>query len=67
MRGLSTGVPPTAFDREARIDYVLSLRVGEGNAFLIYTRPGESKVFANALADEDGTWKVVSVGPTVIY
>jgi len=67
MRGLAQGIPPSAFDREARIDYVLSLRIGEGNAFLIYTRPGESKVFANAFGDEDGTWKVVSVGPTVIY
>ena len=67
MRALASGVPERAFDREARIDYVLSLRVGEGNAFLIYTRTGERKVFANAFAEEGGTWKVVSVGPTVIY
>ena len=67
MRGLAAGVPERAFDREARIDYVLSLRVGEGNAFLIYTRPGEAQVYANAFAREGGDWKVVSVGPSVIY
>ena len=67
MRAFADGVPPSAYDEEAQIDYVLSLRVGEGNAFLIYTRPGESKIFANAFADEGGTWKVVSVGPTVVY
>jgi len=67
MRGLAQGIPPSAFDREARIDYVLSLRIGEGNAFLIYTRPGEAQVYANGFADEGGTWKVVSVGPTVVY
>ena len=67
MRGLAQGVPERAFDREARIDYVLSLRIGEGNAFLIYTRPGEAQVYANAFADEGGTWKVVSVGPSVVY
>jgi len=67
MRALAQGVPERAFDREARIDYVLSLRVGRGNAFLIYTRPGEPQVYANAFVDEDGSWKVVSVGPTVVY
>jgi len=67
MRGLASQVPASAFDKEARIDYVLSLRVGEGNAFLIYTRPGEAQVYANAFADEGGTWKVVSVGPSVVY
>ena len=67
MRALAQGIRPAAFDREARIDYVLSLRVGDGNAFLIYTRPGEAQVYANAFADEGGTWKVVSVGPSVVY
>jgi hypothetical protein len=66
MRGLATGVPESAFDREANIDYVLSLRVGEGHAFLIYTRPDANKIYASALAREDGTWKVISVGPTVL-
>ena len=33
----------------------------------IYTRTGENKVFANGFAEEDGTWKVISIGPTVIY
>ena len=67
MRVFADGVPPSAYDEEAQIDYVLSLRVGEGNAFLIYTRPNTNKIYANALTEEDGTWKVVSVGPTVIY
>ncbi|HWO15659.1 MAG TPA: hypothetical protein VNM89_02990 [Solirubrobacterales bacterium] len=67
MRAFAAGVPPSAFDEEAQIDYVLSLRVGEGHAFLIYTRPDTNKIYANALREEDGTWKVVSVGPTVIY
>jgi hypothetical protein len=67
MRAFAVGVPPSAYDEEAQIDYVLSLRVGEGHAFLIYTRPDTSKIYANALREEDGTWKVVSVGPTVIY
>ena len=67
MRAFATGVPPSAYDEEAQIDYVLSLRVGEGHAFLIYTRPDTNKIYANALTEEDGTWKVVSVGPTVIY
>jgi hypothetical protein len=40
--------------------------VGRGNAFLIYTRPGENKVYANAFAEEGGTWKVVSIGPTAL-
>jgi hypothetical protein len=26
-----------------------------------------NKVYANGFAEEDGTWKAVSVGPTVIY
>ena len=55
-----------AYEEEAQIDYVLSLRVGEGHAFLIYTRPDTNKIYANALREEDGTWKVVSVGPTVL-
>ncbi|HWO16624.1 MAG TPA: hypothetical protein VNM89_07925 [Solirubrobacterales bacterium] len=67
MRAFATGVPSSAYDEEAQIDYVLSLRVGEGHAFLIYTRPDTNKIYANALREEDGTWKVVSVGPTVIY
>jgi hypothetical protein len=66
MASLAQGVPSRAFDDEARIDYVLSLRVGKGNAFLIYTRRGSNKVYATGLADEGGTWKVVSVGPTVL-
>lgn len=66
MRKLAPEVPQSAFEKEARIGRALSLRVGKGNAFLIYTRPGERKVFANAFADEGGTWKVVSVGPTAI-
>jgi hypothetical protein len=67
MRAFATGVPASAYEEEAQIDYVLSLRVGEGHAFLIYTRPDTNKIYANALREEDGTWKVISVGPTVIY
>jgi hypothetical protein len=66
MGALAQGVRPGAFDDEAKLDYVLSLRLGEGYAFLIYTRSGSEKVYATALADENGTWKVVSVGPTVL-
>jgi hypothetical protein len=66
MRALATGVPSSAFDDEAQIDYVLSLRVGDGHAFLIYTRTGENKIYATALGAEGGTWKVISVGPTVL-
>jgi hypothetical protein len=66
MGALAQGVPPSAFNEETEIDYVLSLRVGEGNAFLIYTRPDANKIYASALAREDGTWKVISVGPTVL-
>jgi hypothetical protein len=66
MKALSRGVPPSAFDDEARIDYVLSLRVDKDTAFLIYTRSGTNKIYATALGYEDGAWKVISVGPTVL-
>ena len=39
MGVLASGVPAGAFAEEAEIADVLSLRVGRGNAFLIYTRP----------------------------
>jgi len=68
MGALAEGIPPEAFAREARIDYVLSARAGRRDtAFLIYTRTGEDKVYANAFAEEDGAWKVVSIGPTTLY
>jgi hypothetical protein len=62
---LAAHVPASAFAHEAEILEVLSLRVGGGNAFLIYSRPG-GKVYATALGSEDGAWKVISVGPTAL-
>jgi hypothetical protein len=63
MAAFATGVPQSAFAEEAEIADVLSLRVGEGNAFLIYTRP-DGEVYTTAVVREDGAWKIVSVGPT---
>jgi hypothetical protein len=62
---LARGIPARAFAEEAEIERVLSLRVGGGHAFLIYTRPG-GEAFATALQRERGTWKVLSVGPTAL-
>jgi hypothetical protein len=66
MEAFASRVPSSAFKREAQIADVLSLRVGRGTAFLIYTRPDGPKVYANALGREGGTWKVVSIGPTAL-
>jgi hypothetical protein len=65
MRKLANQVPAGAFVRESEIVDVLSLRVGGGRAFLIYTRPG-GKVYATALIREAGAWKVVSVSPATL-
>jgi hypothetical protein len=65
MRRLAVGVSADAFDHEAEIRRVLSLRVGARRAFLIYTRP-RGKVYVTALRHEGGAWKVISVGPTVL-
>jgi hypothetical protein len=65
MEALTVGVPASAFDHEAEILDVLSLRVGGGHAFLIYTRPG-GKIYTTALGHEGGAWKVISVGPTLL-
>lgn len=65
MEALASGVAASAFAHEAGIGEVLSLRVGGGHAFLIYTRL-EGKVYATALSREDGAWKIVSVGPTAL-
>jgi hypothetical protein len=65
MGKMAAGVPARAFADEAEILHVLSLRVGGGHAFLIYTRPG-GKVYATALGREGGAWKVISVGPTAL-
>jgi hypothetical protein len=62
---LAAEVPASAFAKEAEIVDVLSLRIGGGHAFLIYTRP-EGKVYATALGHESGSWKVISVGPTAL-
>jgi hypothetical protein len=45
---------------EAEIE-VLSLRIGDEYAFLVYRRP--DGIFAIALTREDGEWKLISVGP----
>ena len=67
MGALAEGISPAAFDKEARIDYVLSARSGRRDiAFLIYTRPDSEKAYAGALGEEGGEWKVISVGPTVL-
>ncbi len=65
MGGLAHGVPRSAFVDEAGIDRVLSLRIGKGYAFLIYTRrrPRDA-IFVTALQRQGGAWNVVSVGPT---
>ena len=63
MARLAAGTPARAFAEEARIEKILSLRIGGGNAFLIYTRR-EGEVYATALGREEGAWKVISVGPT---
>lgn len=65
MGGLADGVPASAFAHEAEVRDVLSLRVGGGHAFLIYTRPG-GEVYATALGREGGAWKVISVGQTAL-
>jgi hypothetical protein len=57
------GVPRSAFADEARIERVLSLRVGRGDAFLIYTR-ADGKAYATGLGHEHGAWRVISVGAT---
>jgi len=65
MAELAAGVPARAFEEEARIGRVLSLRLGGGRGFLIYTRP-DGGVYATAVRLEGGAWKVVSVGPTAL-
>jgi hypothetical protein len=62
MKALTGAAPKRMRVAEARID-VLSFRIGEENAFLIYNGV-DGKAYATALADEDGTWKVISVAPT---
>lgn len=63
MAAFASGVPASAFAEEANIVDVLSLRVGEEHAFLIYTRP-DGNVYATAITREGGGWKIISVGPT---
>jgi hypothetical protein len=65
MAAFANEVPVSAFAHEAEILKVLSLRVGGGHAFLIYTRPG-GRIYATALGREGSVWKVISVGPTAL-
>ncbi len=66
MRVFATDVPDSAFAEEAEIAEVLSLRVDDEYAFLIYTRP-DGKIYATAVAREGGSWKIVSVGAAEIF
>jgi hypothetical protein len=61
-------VPPNATHAlaiEARIEAILSMRVGNDHAFLIYRRYRD-QVYATALRFERGEWKVLSVAPTTV-
>jgi hypothetical protein len=63
MGVLATGASSAILAEEAEIQ-VLSFRVGAKYAFLIYRRP--DGVYATALNEEGGAWKVVSVGPAAV-
>ncbi len=67
MRGLASQVPQSAFAREARIDYVLSLRIGRRQR-LPHLHPHRREQGLRQRVRRRGrAWKVVSVGPTVVY
>lgn len=59
MQALTQGVPKKALRNAAEIR-VLSMRIEEGQAFLIY-KNGEGKPSAIPMADEDGDWKVAAL------
>jgi hypothetical protein len=61
MKALAAG-PRRARVAEADIE-VLSFRIGEENAFLIYNG-SDDKAYANALIRESDTWKLISAAPT---
>lgn len=62
MGALNRGVSSRVFEQEAKIEDVLSLRVDERFAFLIYTR-GDGMLYAIGFEHEDDAWKIVSVSP----
>ena len=56
---------PASVRRESTIVDAGSLRIGEGNSFLIYRGAGGT-VFAMPLVEEDGTWKLTLISPTAL-
>lgn len=60
MASFAADASTAVLREEAEIE-VLSFRVGDRYAFLIYRRP--DGIFALALTREDGEWKLISVGP----
>jgi hypothetical protein len=60
MASFAADASPSTLREEAEIE-VLSFRVGGRYAFLIYRRP--DGIFATALTQEGGAWKLISVTP----
>lgn len=56
---------PASVQRDSTIVDAGSLRIGEGSSFLIY-RGADGIVFAMAMAEEDGVWKVMLISPTTL-
>ena len=64
MRAFTQGVPKEALRTAADID-VLSMRVEDGRAFLLY-RDGESLPSAVPMNEEDGAWKVAAIAGSAL-
>lgn len=63
MASFAADASTTTLREEAEIE-ILSFRIGDKYAFLIYRRP--DGIFATALTREGGNWKLISVTPNPI-